>query len=690
MRRASAMAGVSRRTPAWASRAAIAARAVSGANSQIPSAPQARACTAQIGPPGQGTSSCDHSAPRPSSPGTATPAAPSRSIARGPCTASRPRVGSGSGEAAKSSMMAYLLGACAVAVPCPAATTSRTSWASTNTRRSLTTWPFRLSSSDRLPPPTGVPTTSPVRSRCRNAIRSPPVARMTSRAPTSMTAESSNSTRGSSSSSMLLFYSPPLAQAHGPALLGRGVAPAILVALQDQGLHVGGLAGVVDGHHGDVGPRGLVALLGAQILDEDPDPDLHGGVGHEVHLGLDHHQRAQPHRAQEVDPVHGRGHHGGAGVAAGGDGRRQIDPLEQDPAEDGPVHVGQAGQDDVGGLHARGRRRAGRGRGVFHARGCGNTRRSQGQTCRLRAPSQQPMPSTITPRSLWTILVSLLLLALARPAAARPYKLDELLAMAKRSSPGMAASASQTAQIEAQLSEAKRSWMPTGELVSLVAPVPEILCNPDTLNCISTNHSEASLNLKGVFTRTEVKLVQPIYTFGKISAGIDAAQAGIAASRSREAGVAADVELNVRKAYWGAKLAREIMATIKDGMTYLDQAKSQVEKNLSTGTGNSTVVDRHRLDAMRADVDGRVLEANKLLAIAFGGLRALLGPEAPADLDVDADPLEAPNVPQRPLSQYEEQARLSRPEVQALNFLVNSKRALADLERRKQYPDVVL
>jgi len=300
------------------------------------------------------------------------------------------------------------------------------------------------------------------------------------------------------------------------------------------------------------------------------------------------------------------------------------------------------------------------------------------------------MPSTITPRSLWTILVSLLLLALARPAAARPYKLDELLAMAKRSSPGMAASASQTAQIEAQLSEAKRSWMPTGELVSLVAPVPEILCNPDTLNCISTNHSEASLNLKGVFTRTEVKLVQPIYTFGKISAGIDAAQAGIAASRSREAGVAADVELNVRKAYWGAKLAREILATIKDGMTYLDQAKSQVEKNLSTGTGNSTVVDRHRLDAMRADVDGRVLEAEKLLATALGGLRALLGPEAPADLDVDADPLEAPNVPHRPLSQYEEQARLSRPEVQALNFLVNSKRALADLERRKQYPDVVL
>jgi outer membrane protein TolC len=44
----------------------------------------------------------------------------------------------------------------------------------------------------------------------------------------------------------------------------------------------------------------------------------------------------------------------------------------------------------------------------------------------------------------------------------------------------------------------------------------------------------------------------------------------------------------------------------------------------------------------------------------------------------------------RPLASYEEQARMSRPEVQALNHLLVSKRALADFERRKQFPDVVL
>jgi outer membrane protein TolC len=306
---------------------------------------------------------------------------------------------------------------------------------------------------------------------------------------------------------------------------------------------------------------------------------------------------------------------------------------------------------------------------------------------------------TSRPRS--TILLALLLSA--APAAARTYTLPELIDLARKYSPSLAASERQTAQIEAQLSEARRSWMPTGDLLSFVAPVPEVRClhldpngiaQPDLEECPRTskpiNTPSSSLNFKGVFTRTELKLVQPLYTFGKISAGIDAARQGIAASKDREQAVAVEVELNVRRAYWGAKVAREMVETVKEGIGYLDQAQKEVEKNLSTGTGTATVPDRLRLKVMRAEVDARTLEAERLQATALAGLRALLGPEAPNDLEVDADPLEAPEVPERPLTQYEEQARLSRPEVLALNHFVNSKRALADLERRKQYPDFVL
>ncbi len=316
------------------------------------------------------------------------------------------------------------------------------------------------------------------------------------------------------------------------------------------------------------------------------------------------------------------------------------------------------------------------------------------------------------------LLPSLILLVFTcppRPAAARPYSLDEMLALAHKGNPGLAAGAQATASIAAQLLEARRSYMPSGELNSTLAQAPKINCSqPEILDgngnptgykfsgssqdtCIQTNavgyspsNILSAITPAGVYTRTELKLVQPIYTFGKLSAGVAAAESGIKASQSREDGLWADLELNVRKAYWAAKLAREIVATLEEGSGYLDSAQEKIEKELAEGTGDARVTDRLRLRTMRADIDARLLEAKRGRDLALSGLRALIGPGAPADLDIDAEALTALSVPGRSLPQYEEEAQRSRPEVRALEYMVAAKRALADLETKKQYPDLFL
>lgn len=278
--------------------------------------------------------------------------------------------------------------------------------------------------------------------------------------------------------------------------------------------------------------------------------------------------------------------------------------------------------------------------------------------------------------------------------------------LARRSNPGLAAGTEATAAIEAQLSEARRSWFPTGEVSSLIAPSPEVQCQPDENifpvppgrdakewreeHCYRTNISDATVKFKGVFTRTELRLVQPLFTFGKISAGVEAAKQGVAASKHREAGQRADVALNVQKAYWGAKLAREVLQALAEGIDHLDDAQKKVNKDLEEGGGNNSPADRWKLRVARAEAESRRLEARKMESLAKNGLRALIGPEAPADLQVDGEELALPNVPQRPVTYYEEQALQSRPELRALDHLVASKRALADLEARKQLPDLVL
>ena len=240
------------------------------------------------------------------------------------------------------------------------------------------------------------------------------------------------------------------------------------------------------------------------------------------------------------------------------------------------------------------------------------------------------------PRFIPLTLLSFALLSQVSPPAvqARTFTLTELLAFARRNNPGVAASVQATQKIEAQLSEANRSWQPSGQILSMLAPVPEIKCfdaagKPDTENCVRTDVKEVSTKFKGVFTRTELNLVQPVYTFGKISAGKAAATRGVAASKSQQAGIVADLELNVRKAYYGLKLARGVLATFDEGVGYLDDAQKQIETDLKEGTGTATQTDLLRLITVRAELDIRRLETEKLGGEARAGTTRAARPRGP-------------------------------------------------------------
>jgi len=289
--------------------------------------------------------------------------------------------------------------------------------------------------------------------------------------------------------------------------------------------------------------------------------------------------------------------------------------------------------------------------------------------------------------------------------------LTEMMAFAHANSPTLRASDAATEAMTAQVDEAHRYWLPTGEITSLITALPEIKCDTRTLVvpndtdgkavprqdvCLHTannpqkNPWETITNLAGVFWRTELKLVQPVYDFGKISAGVQAAEAGVAAMRGKTAITRAEIDVQLSKAYWGLKYAREARAMLEEGEGYIDQAQKKVDKDLAEGSGNTTVTDRLRLRTVRAEVEVRLLEAKRQEGVALSGVRALLGPQAPADADVDDGAFEATEVADKPVDFYEDQARRDRPEAQALQNLVKAKHALAELERRKLYPDLAL
>jgi len=267
--------------------------------------------------------------------------------------------------------------------------------------------------------------------------------------------------------------------------------------------------------------------------------------------------------------------------------------------------------------------------------------------------------------------------------------LQDFLALV-RSNPGVEAAREELLAFEARLSEAQRAWIPQGSLNFLVAPAPTIECSPSEEQCDTTNAADQDVfDVGGVFTRLELRVGMPLYTFGKISGAKDAARAGVQAGQAQVDAAVLQTINDVTRAYQGVKVAREILHTIAEGREYLDKAMAKIEEEIETGRGDATETDRLRLKVLTAEVDARTLEAKTLVDLGLAALRVLL-PDAPRDLDVDDMPLAAVEKEPRPLSYYLELARTARPEIRALNAGLAAREAAEQVEGARLYPDLAL
>ena len=288
---------------------------------------------------------------------------------------------------------------------------------------------------------------------------------------------------------------------------------------------------------------------------------------------------------------------------------------------------------------------------------------------------------------------------LAQEKAAIPrYTLAELTRLAREQYPGIKAARHALVGAKADQFRAKWAWLPTFNLTGFFAPVPEVRCidangnrDPTGLDCMRTSAAldASSFNIAGVFLKLEVQTSIPLYTFGKIAAARRAADAGVQVKEQDIRKTAAKVDKQVSEAYWGVKLAREILYTIKTGRKHLDKAINRIEEEIDEGEGENTLADLLRLKTSAAQVDTRTLEANKLEQLALDGLAALTG-LPPGSFDVDTEIIGVVEHRLAPLQTYLAAARNYRPEVSMLQAAQSAAQAQVDLEKANFFPDIGL
>ena len=150
----------------------------------------------------------------------------------------------------------------------------------------------------------------------------------------------------------------------------------------------------------------------------------------------------------------------------------------------------------------------------------------------------------------------------------------------------------------ARADEARGARFPRLNVTSFLAPSPKIDCLDVT--CSETDPDDVTINIAGVFGGVQAQVTQPLYTFGKLSSIGSAARKAAEASRLLEDHVAGDLVHKSAQAYYGLKLARELVWMLEDGKDEITKGRKTLEERLAEGSGDVTVQDRLRLETLAA------------------------------------------------------------------------------------------
>jgi outer membrane protein TolC len=277
--------------------------------------------------------------------------------------------------------------------------------------------------------------------------------------------------------------------------------------------------------------------------------------------------------------------------------------------------------------------------------------------------------------------------------AVRAYTLDECVSLAEQNFPQLWAARARLEYAHAQLDEARWTpyfqWSAQGQL-GVAPPLLGSVLYPQSALGPSTQASRNITSLQGLqpFASFSLNGVFPLWTFGKIDAAAGAAEANVRVSEWDMERWRQQTRSDVRRAYYHLQSARDSKYLLTDALDRLGKAIDGMRDRIARGDRNVSETDRLRLEVFRQDVTVQSLQADRYEAHDLASLHFFTGVQT--RFDVVDEPLKLPDRPLGPIVQYMESARLSRGDVNMARAGVIARRAWADYNRAKLFPDVGL
>lgn len=264
--------------------------------------------------------------------------------------------------------------------------------------------------------------------------------------------------------------------------------------------------------------------------------------------------------------------------------------------------------------------------------------------------------------------------------------LDDCIRIALKSAPELGEAQADIDHTASKLDEARSHRYPQLELTALFGPAPQA----QTPDLFATDKALLKINELTWFTSTDVSIIQPLYTFGKISENMRAASHGIEVDRSRKEQRRNEIVLKVREYYFGLMLARELKELILEVQEHLTKARATAQKLLDQGSASVDEMDIYKLDAFSGEVSKYLEEAKKGESLALAALRIRLGLPGDAHLEIGDERLTLDGEVVPEYDTFVEKARSRRPEFRQIAEGLKARSALVEAAKANYYPDIFL
>jgi len=270
------------------------------------------------------------------------------------------------------------------------------------------------------------------------------------------------------------------------------------------------------------------------------------------------------------------------------------------------------------------------------------------------------------------------------PPRVHALTLDELLRIAVEASPKLWAQRYVIDAAEAQWKQAQAGLYPRLEYLQIFGPVNQARGN----QFYSPDQRTDLLNGLGPFTRLELIVNQPLYTFGKIQSHKEAARQGMKAKEASLDRFRLELVATMKDLYYTLLLNEDLQRIVSDTEEQFSKAVDRAQDFLTDDEGAITQQDVLKLRYGLSRSREQLVEIRKGRKLVHAAVKRLLYLPEGEDFTLVEKHLNPVKIDLKDLATYQETATRMRPEFRELDRGILARKAELRAAQREYFPDL--